>query len=87
MNIILWVVFGAIVGWITSIIMSTDQHRHYVAGSLLGIAGGLLGGFAMQQLADNADGLNLYSLITAVGFALLVVSFYSIVHLNRTRHY
>lgn len=85
MNIILWVVFGAIVGWIASIILSDSKHQHAVVCTLIGIAGGLVGGYLMEQLTYTSDDLNLFSLVTAVGSALLMVSFFSIIHMNNKR--
>ncbi len=67
MNILLWIVFGAIAGWIASLIMGTDARQGAVANILLGIVGGLVGGLIMNLFgAPSVTGLNVYSLLVAV---------------------
>lgn len=85
MNVILWIIFGAIVGWITAITVGTTRHQHYAAGTVIGISGGLIGGFLMQELMRMSEGLNLFSLITAVGFAVFMASFFFMLH-DKHRH-
>ena len=40
-NFILWLLFGALVGWLASIVMRTDAQQ----GALLNIVGGIVGAF------------------------------------------
>jgi uncharacterized membrane protein YeaQ/YmgE (transglycosylase-associated protein family) len=48
MNILLWIIFGAIAGWIASIIMKTDGQQGTLTDIILGIVGAIVGGFLMQ---------------------------------------
>jgi uncharacterized membrane protein YeaQ/YmgE (transglycosylase-associated protein family) len=67
MNILLWIVFGALAGWIASMIMGTDARQGAIANILLGIVGGLVGGLIMNFFgAEGVSGFNIYSLIVAV---------------------
>lgn len=67
MNILLWIVFGALAGWVASLIMGTDARQGAIANILLGIVGGLVGGFIMSFFgAPGVTGPNFYSLIVAV---------------------
>lgn len=88
MNVILWILFGAIAGWITAIILSDQYHKHYGIGAFVGILGGVIGGYLMQKLVQQADTstLNLFSLVTAVAFALLMVVFFYNIHSDSSRH-
>ncbi len=67
MNIILWIVFGAIAGWIASMIMGTDERQGALGNILLGVVGGLVGGFIMNFFGNpGVTGFNLYSIVVAV---------------------
>lgn len=77
MNIILWIVLGAIAGWIASMIMKTNAQQGTFMDIVLGIVGAVVGGVIMNLLgADGVTGFNVYSLIVAVigSVALIGVS-------------
>lgn len=44
MGILAWIIFGAIAGWIASLIMKTDQQQGIVANVIIGILGAVIGG-------------------------------------------
>lgn len=72
MNILLWIVFGAIAGWIASAIMGSGGGA--VADVVLGIIGAVVGGFVMNILgAPGVSGLNLYSLVVAIIGAVILI--------------
>ena len=72
MNIVLWIIFGAIAGWLASIIMKSG---HGILGDIiLGIVGAIVGGFLMNLLGQaGTTGFNLYSLIVSVIGAVIVI--------------
>lgn len=77
MGILLWIIFGALAGWIASMIMGTDQEQGAVANILVGIAGALLGGFIFNLFgASSVSGFNLYSLIVAIVGAVILLAIY-----------
>jgi uncharacterized membrane protein YeaQ/YmgE (transglycosylase-associated protein family) len=74
MNILLWVIMGAVAGWIASVIMKTDNSQGLLMDVILGIVGAVVGGFLMNMFgAEGVTGFNLYSLIVAVFGAMAVV--------------
>lgn len=74
MNIILWVVFGAIAGWVASLIMKTDANQGLVMDIVLGVLGAVVGGFIMGFIGQaGVTGFNLYSLLVAVFGACLAI--------------
>lgn len=74
MNWILLIIFGALVGWITSLIMKTNSQQGLIIDIFLGIVGALIGGFVMDLLGlQGVTGFNLYSILVGVGGAVLVV--------------
>lgn len=67
MNIILWIVLGALAGWIASMIMNTDAQMGAMANVIVGILGAVLGGFIFGLFdAAPVTGFNLWSLLVAV---------------------
>lgn len=74
MNIILWIIFGALAGWIASIIMKTDANQGTVVDIVMGIVGAMVGGFLMSLIGQTGvTGFNLYSLIVAVIGAVVII--------------
>lgn len=67
MNIILWIVFGALAGWIASLIMGTDAEMGAVANVIVGIIGAFIGGFLASLFGlAPVTGFNVWSLIVAI---------------------
>jgi uncharacterized membrane protein YeaQ/YmgE (transglycosylase-associated protein family) len=74
MNIILWIIFGALAGWIASMIMGTNAQMGALANIIVGIVGALIGGFLMNAFgAPGVTGFNLTSLIVAVLGAVVLL--------------
>jgi uncharacterized membrane protein YeaQ/YmgE (transglycosylase-associated protein family) len=72
MNIILWIVFGAIAGWLASVLMKSNNGLLW--DIILGIVGAIVGGFIMNALGQpGVNGFNLYSIIVAVIGAIIVI--------------
>ncbi len=73
MGIILWIVFGAIVGWVASMIMGTNEGL--VLNIVLGIVGAILGGWLMSFLGESGvTGFNLYSMLVALLGAVILIA-------------
>lgn len=75
MGIILWIVFGALVGWIASLIMNTDGQQGVLLNIVIGVVGAVVGGWLMSFLGESGiTGFNLYSFLVAlVGAVALIV--------------
>lgn len=75
MNILIWILFGAIVGWIASLIMSTDQEQGMVMNILVGIGGALVGGYLARLLGlGSVDGFDITSLLIAIVGAVVILA-------------
>lgn len=73
-NIILWIVFGALAGWIASIIMKRDAQMGAIANIVIGIVGAFIGGFLMNLFgAVGVTGFNIYSLFVAILGAVVLL--------------
>ena len=53
-NFVLWILFGALVGWVASIIMGTNAKQGALANIVVGILGALLGGLVANLLGISA---------------------------------
>jgi uncharacterized membrane protein YeaQ/YmgE (transglycosylase-associated protein family) len=74
MGIVLWIIFGAIAGWIASVIMKTNSRQGTILDIVLGIVGSVVGGFLMGLVGQSGvTGFNVYSLIVAVIGAVVII--------------
>lgn len=72
MNFILWIIFGAVAGWIASIIMKSNQGL--LTDIIVGIVGAFIGGFIFNTFgAVGTTGFNLYSLLVAIVGAVVLL--------------
>ena len=68
MNFILWIIFGALAGWIASIIMGKNQRMGAIANIVVGIVGAFIGGWLMSFFgAQGVTGFNFPSFLVAEG--------------------
>lgn len=73
MSIILWIVFGAIAGWIASMLMGSGGGL--LSDIIVGIIGAILGGAIMTMLGQgDVSGFNLYSLMVAVLGSVILIA-------------
>lgn len=74
MGIILWIIFGALVGWIASLIMKTDSQQGLVINIIVGVVGAIIGGWLMTFLDESGvTGFNLYSFVVAILGAVVLI--------------
>ena len=79
-NILAWIIFGALAGWIASIIMKTNAQQGAIANIVVGILGAFLGGFLVRLLTGNdVEGFNIVSLLTAIVGAVILLAIYKAV--------
>ena len=74
MTILLWILMGALAGWIASIIMGTDAEQGALMNIVLGIVGALVGGFIISLFgAQGVTGFNIYSILVAIFGAVVLI--------------
>jgi uncharacterized membrane protein YeaQ/YmgE (transglycosylase-associated protein family) len=79
MNIILWVILGAVAGWIADMVMKSDHG--VIEDIILGIVGAFVGGFILNFLGQSGvTGFNIYSLIVAVIGAVVLIFLGRLIH-------
>ena len=72
MDFIVWIVFGALVGWVASMVLETGGGL--VWDILVGMVGAVLGGFIMSLFNQSGvGGFNFYSFVVAlIGACVLI---------------
>ncbi|HRL13913.1 MAG TPA: GlsB/YeaQ/YmgE family stress response membrane protein [Aggregatilineales bacterium] len=75
-NILVWIIIGAVAGWLASIVMKTNAQQGLLADIIVGIIGGFLGGWLLDLLGVGGavTGLNLGSLLTAFIGAIVLLA-------------
>lgn len=74
MGIVSWIVFGALAGWVASLLMGRNERMGCLANIVVGVVGALIGGYIMSLLGrTGVTGFNLPSFIVAVLGALLLL--------------
>lgn len=74
-GIILWIIIGALAGWIGSKIMGTDAKQGALANIIIGVIGAVIGGFITRSLmGDDAgnNGLIVSFLVALVGACIVI---------------
>ncbi len=85
-DFIVWLVFGALAGWIASMIMKTDDQQGGIANIIVGIIGAIIGGLLSRALGGpDVSGFNLTSLLVAILGAVILLFFLKL-FTRRTPH-
>jgi len=75
MGLLLWIVLGAVAGWVASIIMGTREG--ILMDIIVGILGALVGGFLMGFFGQSGvSGFNIYSLLVSIVGAVVLLGIY-----------
>lgn len=70
MNVLLWVIFGALMGWIASMLVTRREYNKTVIHIAVGVIGAIAGGWIMHELVGTGiTTFSIMSLMVAVGSA------------------
>lgn len=72
MSFILWIIIGALAGWIASMIMKTDQGL--LIDIIVGIIGAVIGGYVVSFFGIDPNQNIIIGLITAVIGAVILLA-------------
>lgn len=80
MGILLWILFGALVGWIASMIMKTNNSQGSIMNIIVGILGAVLGGWLMSFFGETGvTGFNIYSFLVALLGAIVLITLFRLI--------
>lgn len=73
-SIIVWIIIGGLAGWAASAVVSKEGSRGLLGNIILGVIGGLLGGFLFEILGGSGiTGLNVWSFLVAFAGAVAIL--------------
>ena len=77
-NYIIWIIAGALVGWVASLIMRTNRRQGLVADIIVGIVGAFVGGYLLTPLFHvstiNQGNFSLPSLLVSLLGSLILLA-------------
>jgi len=74
MGIILWIIFGGLVGWVASMVMGTNAQQGIILNVVVGIVGAVVGGWLMDFFGKSGvGGFNFYSFLVALLGAVVLI--------------
>lgn len=75
MNILLWIILGALAGWLASVVMGTNARQGMFLDVVMGIVGAVVGGLILNFFgAAGVTGFNIYSILVATLGAVVLIA-------------
>ena len=84
-NLIVWLVAGALIGWIASMVMHTDAQQGTILNIVVGVVGALIAGLLLNQPTINQNVFNLNALVISLIGAIVLLAVVNLVRRGRLR--
>lgn len=84
MNILIWLIFGGLVGWVASILTHDNKRMGIIANIIVGLIGSFLGGWIASML--NYGSFSVFSIagvLIAIGGSVLLLIVLNLFRSNR----
>ena len=86
MNLLVFIVFGGLVGWIASMIAGRNAEQGILGNIIVGILGSFLGGFIMSALGGTGvTSFNIRSFLVALMGAVILLFVYNAIRRRSNR--
>lgn len=82
MDFIIWILVGALAGWVASMIMKTDAQMGALANIVVGIIGAFIGGFVLNNVLGmkvNSGSLSVPGILAAIFGAVILLAILKLV--------
>ncbi|NTU55460.1 MAG: GlsB/YeaQ/YmgE family stress response membrane protein [Anaerolineales bacterium] len=77
MNFLIWIIAGAVIGWVASLIMKTNNRQGLIADIIVGIVGAFVGGYFLSPIFNagtiNQGDFSLPALLVSLGGAVILL--------------
>jgi uncharacterized membrane protein YeaQ/YmgE (transglycosylase-associated protein family) len=84
-NLILWLLLGALIGWLASMVMRTDAQQGAILNIIVGIIGAMIGGFLFGSSTINSNVFDLTSLLVSFVGAIILLAIVNLVRRGAVR--
>lgn len=88
-NFIVWIIVGGILGWLASLIMSTDREQGTLLNIIVGIIGAFLGGLLISPLLGvgtiNQGDFSIGALLVSLLGAVVLLAIVNLIRRGSTR--
>jgi uncharacterized membrane protein YeaQ/YmgE (transglycosylase-associated protein family) len=84
-NLIVWLVAGAVIGWIASMVMHTNAQQGIILNVVVGVIGALIAGLLLNQPTINQNVFNLNALVISLIGAIVLLAVVNLVRRGRLR--
>ena len=84
-NLIIWLLVGALIGWLASMVMRTDAQQGALLNIVVGIIGAMIGGFLLGGPTINSNALNVTALVVSFVGAVVLLAIVNLVTRGRVR--
>lgn len=90
MNFLLWLIFGALVGWLASMVMKTNARQGTLTNIVVGIVGAFIGGLLFNMAGLSGTNINdstfsLNSLVVSFIGAVILLGIVNMMQRGRAR--
>ena len=76
-NFIIWIIAGALVGWVASMIMRTNKRQGLITDIIVGIVGAFLAGYFLSPIFNvgtiNEGDFSIPALLVSLGGAIILL--------------
>jgi uncharacterized membrane protein YeaQ/YmgE (transglycosylase-associated protein family) len=77
-NFVIWLIVGAVIGWVASLIMRTNSRQGLIADIIVGIVGAFIGGYFLSPIFNvstiNEGNFSLPALLVSLGGAVILLA-------------
>ena len=84
-NLIVWLLIGALIGWVASLVMRTDAQQGALLNIVVGVIGAMIGGFLLGGPTINSNALNVTALVVSLVGAVILLGIVNLFTRGRVR--
>ncbi len=89
MNFIIWLIAGAVIGWLASIIMRTNSQQGLLLDIVVGIIGAFVAGYFLSPVFGvgtiNQNNFSAPALLVSLGGAIILLAVVNLFRRGRVR--
>jgi uncharacterized membrane protein YeaQ/YmgE (transglycosylase-associated protein family) len=84
-NLIIWLVAGAAIGWVASMVMRTNAQQGTILNIIVGVIGAMIGGFLFGFSTINQNVFSMNALLVSLVGAIVLLAIVNLAQRGRVR--